>query len=137
MGSGSFEDLSRFAAAIAVILSAIVSLVGTAARRRAVEEGRARAGDLCELTGILEPKALQDVFGPPTLNGLWPAVTPERVKAAMRPMGHLLSDDRVDLACMAVALLALPLHHWVADTLLAFSLGLQLAGWVVAARLPR
>ena len=39
--------------AIAVILSAIVSLIGTGARKQAVLEGRARAAVLCELTGIL------------------------------------------------------------------------------------
>ena len=91
--------------AIAVALSAIVSLIGTGARKQAVTEGRARAADLCELTGIMEPRALQDVFGPPTMNGLY-QTTLKRVSEVRQPMGLLMSEDRLDLACIAIALLS-------------------------------
>ena len=82
--------------AIAIIISACVSLIGTSARKRAVQEGRARAAEICELTGIFDPRVLQDVFGPPTMNGVY-QVSMEQIKKARMPLGRLISDDRFDL----------------------------------------
>ncbi len=137
MGFASLDSLTQAAAAIAVFLSAIVSLLGTSARQRAVAEGRARASDLCELAGIFEPKTLQDVFGPPTMEGFWPHVTMQRVAQVRRPAGHLLSGDLVDYACMAVAALSFFVGHWMVDFLLFLAVGAQVSGWVLATRLPR
>jgi len=136
MGFGSIDALTGMAAAIAVILSAIVSLVGTSARERAVSLGQARIADLCELTGILEPKALQDIFGPPTMNGLWPTVTMTRIRKARRPLGYLLSDGRLDYACMAVAAASIFTDHPLMDLALGVAVTVQVAGWVAAVRLP-
>ena len=136
MGFGSIEALTEVAAAIAVILSALVSLIGTSGRENTVRMGQARMAELCELTGILEPKMLQDVFGPPTMNGVWPTVTLERIAKARTPAGYLLSDSRVDYACIAAAIAALATNHWITNVLLAVAVGVQAAGWVISSRLP-
>lgn len=122
--------------AIAVALSAIVSLIGTGARKQAVTEGRARAADLCELTGIMEPRALQDVFGPPTMNGLY-QTTLKRVSEVRQPMGLLMSEDRLDLACIAIALLSFFISHPLTGLLLLIAAGFQIGGWVASTRLPK
>ncbi|MAI90267.1 hypothetical protein [Ponticaulis sp.] len=122
--------------AIAVALSAIVSLIGTGARKQAVTEGRARASDLCELTGIMEPRALQDVFGPPTMNGLY-QTTLKRVSEVRQPMGLLMSEDRLDLACIAIAVVSFVISHQLTGLFVLLSAGYQLAGWVVSNRLPK
>lgn len=129
---GSAEPLI----AIAIIVSAIVSLIGTGARRQAVQERRARAGDLCELTGILEPRALQDVFGPPTLNGIY-QVTMAQVKAARQPLGLLISEDKLDLLCIAIAIIAWFVRYDLLDLLLMIAAAYQTAGWFVSTKLPK
>lgn len=121
--------------AIAVILSAIVSLIGTGARKQAVLEGRARAADLCELTGILEPRVLQDVFGPPTMDGFY-TTTLERVKQARQPLGLIISEDRADIACIVVAVATFLTSHPISDLVLMIAAAYQTAGWFISARLP-
>ena len=137
MGFGSIDALTGVAAALAVMLSAIVSLVGTSSRERLVKLGQARVADLCELSGILEPGALQDVFGPPTMQGTWPTVTLERIERERRLPGYLLSDNRVDYVTMAVAALSLFINQPLMDLALGAALVTQVAGWVIATRLPR
>lgn len=137
MEFGLPNGLAEVAAALAVFLSAIISLVGTSARERVVSLGQARAAELCELTGILDPRVLQDVFGPPTMSGTWPTVTMERIRKARTPVGLLISDARVDYACMGVALAALVVEHGVLDMLLPVAVAVQVAGWVISSRLPR
>ncbi|MAP95405.1 MAG: hypothetical protein CMK07_10680 [Ponticaulis sp.] len=130
------SDPTQFVIAVAIILSALVSLIGTSARKKAVEEGRAQAADLCELTGIFEPRVLQDIFGPPTLNGIY-QVTLQQVKRAQKPLGRLISDDRFDLGCMAMAVLSFFFDHSLVGLGLMIAAGYQLAGWIVSMRLPR
>ena len=121
--------------AIAVILSAVVSLIGTGARRQAVEDGRARAADLCELTGILEPRVLQDVFGPPTMNGIY-QTDMKRVRAARQPLGLLISEDRLDLLCILIAGLSFFFHWRLLDLFLMTAAAYQTAGWFISTKLP-
>lgn len=121
--------------AMAVILSAIVSIIGTGARRQAVEEHRARAADLCELTGILDPRVLQDVFGPPTMNGIY-FTDLARVKQVRTKLSFLISDDRLDMACMAIATLVFFLKYPLLDLLLIMAATYQLVGWFISFRLP-
>lgn len=121
--------------AFAIILSAIVSVIGTSARKRAVDEGRARASDLCELTGIFDPRVLQDVFGPPTLNGVY-LVNMKQVNKARMPLGHLLSDDRLDLACILIAIVSFLTNHFVSDIFLVAAAAFQTAGWFISSGLP-
>ncbi len=126
-----------FIVSIAVILSAIVSVIGTGSRKQAVRDGRARSSDLCELTGILNPKALQDVFGPPTLNGLYNKVTLDEVYAARVPLGRLISEDRVDYLCIGIAALALFWSPGAVEVFLVAAAAYQSAGWFVSGGLPR
>lgn len=121
--------------AIAVILSAIVSIIGTGSRRQAVKDGRARAADLCELTGILEPRVLQDLFGPPTLNGIYQTDL-RRVEQVRQPLSYLISEDRLDLACIAVAGLSFFLHYSLLEVVLMAAAAYQTAGWFISIKLP-
>ena len=122
--------------AIAVILSAIVSIIGTSSRRQAVIEGRARAADICELTGILEPRALQDIFGPPTMDGIY-NVTMERIKKVRQPLGLLISEDRLDFACILIAASTFFLNYPLLDLFLMVAAAYQTAGWFLSVRLPK
>lgn len=121
--------------AIAVILSAIVSIIGTGARRQAVEDGRARAADLCELTGIFEPRVLQDVFGPPTMNGIYQTDL-KRVNEVRQPLSYLISEDKLDFACIAIAALSFFLRQPLLDLFLMIAAAYQTAGWFVSVGLP-
>ncbi len=136
-GYPPYSGFTEFALAIGVILSALVSLVGTAARRRTIALGEARLSDLAEMTGILDPQQLIAVFGPPDLERVWRTVTLTEVRRARRPLGWLMSSDVVDYLCMAAAVLALVIEHRLVPLLLLAGLGVQVAGWVAAARVPK
>lgn len=136
-GYGPFDGLTATVAALVVILSAIVSLVGSSARWRAVAHGHARAQDLCELTGITDPRELQDTFGPPEMDRVWRSVTTADVRAARRPLGHLMSNDMVDWACVAIAVLSFLWRHPVVELALMAAFLVQVVSWVLATRLPR
>ena len=77
------------------------------------------------------------MFGPPTMEGFWPHVTMQRIHQVRRPAGHLLSGDLVDYASMTIAALSFVIGHWSVDVLLFLAVVAQVAGWVLAARLPR
>ena len=136
-GFPALEGLTLFATAIAVILSAIASLLGTMTLKQAVELGEVNARVLCNLTGITNPHDLQDVFGPPTMNRVWHGLSLAQIEAERRPAGYLISDDRVDWLSIGVAGLALFWRSPVADLLLIVAAITQVAGWVIASRLPR
>lgn len=136
-GYAPFDGLMATAAALVVILSAIVSLVGSGARWRAVELGRARAQDLSELTGITDPRDLQDVFGPPDMGRVWRTVRAVDVRAARRPLGHLISNELVDWGCMAIAVLSFFWRPALMEIALVAAVVVQVTGWVVSTRLPR
>ena len=136
-GYGPYDGLTIMAMAVFTILSAIISLVGSSARRHAVEQGEAQAKDLCELTGITDPGELQDVFGPPDMGRIWRTVTLRDVERVRRPLGHLLSNDRFDQASILAAGMAVFWRHpLVLLALMGFTL-LQIVGWIVSMRLPR
>ncbi|MEM1105938.1 MAG: hypothetical protein AAGH87_06070 [Pseudomonadota bacterium] len=136
-GYPPFDGLAATAAALVVILSAIISLVGASTRWRAVRLGAAGPADLCELTGITDPRELQDTFGPPDMGRVWRAVTPADIKAARRPLGHLLSNAGVDWACIAVAAASFFLSGPLMTLALVTALAAQVTSWVITARLPR
>lgn len=133
----SLDGFTVTAIAIAVILSALVSLIGSAARRRAVIMAEAGPRDLCELTGILNPMELQDIFGPPNLNKIWQNLTLERVLAERRPIGHVISGQAVDWASMIIGLLSFFSGFFLIEIGLLIALGVQAAGWVYATKLPQ
>ena len=122
---------------LAVILSALVSLIGTSARRRTISIGEARAEDLAEMTGILDPKHLLAEFGPPDMGRVWRSVTLHDVRRARQPQGWLMSSDLVDYGCVAIAVLSLLVSHPLVYGALLFALCVQIGGWVVASRLPK
>lgn len=136
-GYPPFDGLTATAAALVVIISAIISLVGSSARWRAVQLGMAGPQDLCELTGITDPSKLQDTFGPPDMGRVWRTITEADVRAARRLLGHLMSNAGVDWACIGVAALSFFLSHPLMNLALLTALAAQVSSWVVAARLPR
>ncbi|MEO0881631.1 MAG: hypothetical protein AAFY34_02760 [Pseudomonadota bacterium] len=131
------DGLAAVALALAVILSAIVSLITSSVRREAVRQGQATAQALCELTGILDPKALQDVFGPPDMGRVWRRVTLPQVMQARMPMGHLISGQGVDIACIIVAVLSFISDHILVGLALTLAVSVQAVGWIMATRLPK
>ncbi|MFN7164419.1 MAG: hypothetical protein ACK4P2_06320 [Hyphomonas sp.] len=136
-GYPPYTGFTEFAVALGIILSAIVSLLGTSARKRTVAMGEAKLSDLAEMTGILDPKQLLAVFGPPGMGRTWPSVTLLDVRRARAPMGWLMSSDLVDYACVLAAIVALSFDHKLLPLALMAALGVQLAGWIVAARVPK
>lgn len=136
-GYGPYAGFTETALALGVILSAIVSLVGTSARKRSIALGEARLSDLAEMTGILDPRRLLEVFGPPEMGRTWPSVTLLEVRRARAPLGWLMSSDLVDYACMAAAAAALYSGHWLSQLAVLLAVGAQLGGWIVAARVPK
>ncbi|KJS39881.1 MAG: hypothetical protein VR74_00125 [Hyphomonas sp. BRH_c22] len=136
-GYGPFDGFTIVAMALAVVLSALVSLIGTSARKRTISLGEARAEDLAEMTGILDPKHLLAEFGPPDMGRVWRTVTLFDVRRARQPQGWLMSSDLVDYGCAAIAVLALFVSHPLVQGALVFALCVQVGGWVVATRLPK
>jgi hypothetical protein len=102
-GYGPFDGFTLVAIALAVFLSALVSLIGTSGRKRNIALGEAQVGDLAEMTGIRDPKRLQEVFGPPDMGRVWRSVTLLDVRRARTPEGWLMSSDLVDYGCIAAA----------------------------------
>ena len=131
------EGIALFATAIATILMAVASMLGTMTMRQVVSLGQVDARTLCGLTGITDPKNLQDVFGPPHMNRTWHGLTLPYIEAQKRPAGYLISDNRVDWISIGVAVLALFWRHPIADLLLIVAAVSQVAGWTIASRLPR
>jgi hypothetical protein len=132
-----YVSFTEFALALGVILSAIVSLIGTSARKRTIALGEARLPDLIEMTGILDPKQVLAVFGPPDMGRVWPSVTLHDVRRARAPLGWLMSSDLVDYACIAAALAALAIDFSLMPVALMTALGVQLGGWIVSSRVPK
>lgn len=136
-GYGPFDDLTIFAIAFAVVLSALVSLIGTSSRKRNIALGRASVTDLAEMTGIRDPKKLQETFGPPDMGRIWRTVTLMDVRRARQPQGWLMSSDLVDYGCLGIVLLSLFVSHRLVNGALLFALAIQVAGWIVSTRLPK
>jgi len=138
IGSALYNDLATTVSAIGVIVSVFISLVLRSARRLAVEEQRASAQDLCELTGIDDPGELQDTFGPPTMHTrIWQSVTLKDVERERRPLAFLIANDRLDYACLAVAVISFFWREPVVYLFLWGAVAAQAAGWVISAKLPR
>ncbi len=135
--------LAQLAAAFAIILSVVIRSIRGGASWQQVDEGRATADTLRDLTGILSLDDLQETFGPPRLeDGIFP-VTRNEVRRARRGLGYLFGDRWLDGASLLVALVTLlpiwPLwntRQWL-DTLLIFAGCYQAAGWFAAIRLVR
>ena len=135
--------LAQLAAAFAIILSVVIRSIRGGASWQQVDEGRATADTLRDLTGIMKFDDLQQTFGPPRLeDGIFP-VTRSEVRRARTGLGYLFGDRWLDGASAVVALVTLlpiwPLwntRQWL-DTLLIFAGCYQAAGWFAAMRLVR
>ncbi len=136
-GYPPYSGFTEFAVVLTVGLSALISLIGTSGRKRNIALGEARLQDLAEMTGILDPKHVLAVFGPPDMGRVWRSVTLFDVRRARGPLGWLMSSDIVDYLCMAAAVTALVFDHRLMPLLLGAALCTQVAGWVVAARVPK
>ncbi|MDP3495753.1 MAG: hypothetical protein Q8R82_21810 [Hyphomonadaceae bacterium] len=135
--------IAQLAAAFAILLSVVIRSIRSGASWQQVEEGRATADTLRDLTGIMDFEQLQQTFGPPRLeDGIFP-VTPREVRRARTGLGYLFGDRWLDGASALVALVALlpiwPLwntRQWL-DTLLIFAGAYQAAGWIASMRMIR
>ena len=136
-GYPPYDGFTIVAIIVAIVLSAIVSLIGTAARKRTIALGEARVTDLAEMTGIRDPRQILDTFGPPDMGRVWRTVTLLEVRKARQPGGWLMSSDVVDYACVLIAATALFLSHPLINLALLAALAVQIAGWVVASGLPK
>jgi hypothetical protein len=136
-------DFPQFAAACAILFSVLIRWIRIGASWDAVDEGRATATTLRELTGILDYDQLQEAFGPPRMeDGVFP-VTRGEVQRHRSGLAYLLGDKFLDGGSAIIALVALlPLwpiwstRPWL-DTLIVFAAIYQVAGWIAAARLMR
>jgi hypothetical protein len=136
-GYPPYSGFTEFAVALGVILSAIISLLGTSSRKRMIAQGEARLQDLAEMAGLLDARQVLAVFGPPDMGRIWRNVTLLDVRRARTPAGWLMSSDVVDYACIAAVLTALMVEHRLMPLVLITALIVQAAGWVVAMRVPR
>lgn len=135
------DGFGLVAAAVAVILSAIVRMIRTDAAWKAVDDGYAGFDHVRELTGILDKRALQDVIGPPTMEGVYHAARP-RIESARRLTGFLMGDLKLDAASLALAVLALFSDPFgfvgeIAGILFLGAFAYQLAGWGATSLLLR
>ena len=129
---------TQAAAAIAILLSVLVRWIRSGASWDAVDNLRATAENLRELTGIMSLEKLQDAFGPPRLeDGVFP-VSHAEVLRHRTGMGYLLGDKWLDGGSALIGLVVLlpiwPIWdtRWVLDTLLIFAALYQTAGWIAS-----
>lgn len=131
---------TQAAAAIAILLSVLVRTIRSGASWDAVEQGRATAEHLRDLTGIMKLEDLQEAFGPPRLeDGVFP-VTRQEVLRNRTGLGFLLGDKWLDGGSALIALIVLlPIWpvwetRWVLNTLLSFAALYQAGGWIASTR---
>lgn len=134
---------TQMAVAFAILLSVVIRWLRNDSSWLAIEEGRATADTLRDLTGILEYDNLQEAFGPPRLqDGVFP-VTKREVLKQRTGLGYLFGDRWLDGASALMAAVTLmpiwPLWstwQWL-ETLLMFAALYQVAGWVAVLRLVK
>lgn len=124
------DPFLQSALAIFVALSAIVRMGWTADAWRAVEERRATAEHLIQITALPRDR-LHEVFGPSSMGGVWQA-SPEDVRARRGLKGVLISDSRLDGFCLAIALAALFTSWSALEATLILAAVYQVAGWGAA-----
>ena len=134
---------TQMAVAFAILLSVVIRWLRNDSSWLAIEEGRATADTLRDLTGILEYDSLQEAFGPPRLqDGVFP-VTKREVLKQRTGLGYLFGDRWLDGASALIAAVTLmpiwPLWstwQWL-ETLLMFAALYQVAGWIAVLRLVK
>ena len=136
----SAPGFTQAAAAIAILLSVLVRYIRSGASWDAVEQGRATAEYLRDLTGIMSQEDLQEAFGPPRMeDGVFP-VTREEVLRNRTGLGYLLGDKWLDGGSAFIALVVLlPIWpvwdtRWMLNILLSFAALYQTGGWIASTR---
>jgi len=135
--SDILPGFSLIAIAISVVLSALISLIQTMELRKRVSAQMTGVRELAELSGVTDPRELQDVFGPPGIDRVWRHITLSQIDSAKRLPGYLMSDNRVDYVCVLIAMLALFTGHGFAQVGLVVAALAQIGGWMSAGQLPK
>jgi len=131
------SGLSLIAVALAVMMSALIRLISTMQLRQRVEAGYTGVRELAELSGITDPRDLQDVFGPPGMERIWKHVTMAQIDDKKRLAGYLMSDSRIHWASIAIGFTAFIFGHWTVQILLILAALAQIGGWISATQLPK
>ena len=131
------SGLTTLVLALAVGLSALIRLIQTMQLKQRVSVGLTGVRELAELSGILDPRDLQDAFGPPDMRRVWSQVTLASIERRRRLPGYLMSDTNVHRASMVIGVVAVGLHHWTTELLLLCAALAQAGAWISALRLPR
>ena len=129
--------LSLIAVALAVMMSALIRLISAMQLRQRVEAGYTGVRELAELSGITDPRDLQDVFGPPGMERIWKHVTMAQIDDKKRLAGYLMSDSRLHWTSIAIGIIAFIIGHWTVQLLLIGAALAQIGGWISATQLPK
>lgn len=119
--------------AASILISSVIRMIQTDIEWKAVDQKRAMARDVMELSGIETEGALQDIFGPPRMGGTYPLTRSQILKAA-RPIARLTHDVRLDVAGFAIALLSFFWSIWAVELLLILAGLHQGLGWAISIR---
>lgn len=131
------SGLTTLVIALAVGLSAMIRLIQGMQLRQRVSLGMTGVRELAELSGILDPRDLQDAFGPPDMNRVWTQVTLASIEKRRQLQGILMSDSNLHRASIIVGAVAIGLDHWSTELLLLLAALAQASAWISALRLPR
>jgi len=129
--------LSLISVALAVMMSALIRLISAMQLRQRVDAGYTGVRELAELSGITDPRDLQDVFGPPGMERIWKHVTMAQIDDKKRLAGYLMSDSRLHWASIAIGITAFIIGHWTVQLLLIGAALAQIGGWISATQLPK
>lgn len=132
-----FYGLTLYAIAIATLLSGFVRLIQSGQLRQRVGWQMTSVRELAELSGITDPRDLQDAFGPPGMDRIWRHVTLPQIQQKRMFIGYLMSDARLHGFSMGAAILALVLQNWVTQIVLIAAALAQAGAWISATRLPK
>jgi hypothetical protein len=129
-------DFPQFAAACAILFSVVIRWLRAGSSWDAVEEGRATAQTLRDLTGILQYDRLQEVFGAPRLqDGIFNVTRREVLRQRTGP-AYLIGDRWLDGGSALVAIVSLlpiwPIWgtRWWLDAFIMLASFYQVAGWI-------
>ena len=131
------SGLTLVSIALAVMISAFIRLVQVMQLRQRVEIGHTGVRELAELSGVTDPRDLQDVFGPPGMNRVWSHVTLATIETKRRLPGYLMSDPRLHWFSIVAGLAVFPFSHWILQLLLMIAALIQSGAWLSATRLPK
>ena len=131
------SGLPLISIALAVMLSGLIRLIQSSQLRQRVQMGMTSVRELAELSGIMDAKELQDVFGPPGMNRIWSHVTVAAIEERRELAGYLMSASRLHTFSMLAALAVLIFPHWSLQLVLMAAALIQTGAWLSASQLPK